>query len=182
MEGENTTALDQLKEYRLKKQLNDHNFPEDKKVTAMEQEEMEWKEYQEKYRNLLMEKEIKPIQQKIYDFTKGSENERLLKEKSYKFVVSERKTAPKYKKEDLKALRDSLLPKPQPVQPTKESSVNQPNINNDIQAPLLIRAGREEESGNFLWFRNVDRDASRLTWVLLGLTAVIAFLFLISDF
>ncbi len=85
---------------------------EEKKLTASENEDdSTWNQRQEEYKKGLLQGSIKPPKYKVYDFTKGSENEKRLKTNNYEFVPTGQVADPDYKKDDLKALHAAISAK-----------------------------------------------------------------------
>src|SRR5690242_12603467 len=61
---------------------------EDKKAASEQDDDFSWVAKQEEYKKGLLQGTVKPPKYKVYDFTKGSENEKRLKSKTYEYVPS----------------------------------------------------------------------------------------------
>ena len=152
----------------------------------LENERSLWKLNQEKYKQLLLEGNVKSIKCNIYDFTKGSENQQRLINNNYEFVVSKVITEKSCNKDDLRALYNEINNNEektmgieknviQPIE-NRESAINI----EDLDIPLLI--DEEEFTMDFLCFRNVNRDIVNLIGCFVFIGIIMGFLYFLSTF
>ena len=151
-----SSAQQQLIEYRMKKQreatsVTPQSSPtptaspdpssvaeEAKSVipavsSPSKEDESVWEAKQEEYKKGLLKGNIKPTKYKVYDFTKGSENEKRLQSQNYEFVSNGQTADPEYKKDDLKALHAAITEKHE-TRPVARGNVASNNNANAVRA------------------------------------------------
>ena len=152
-------------------QVSINMLAEQTKEEIERNETLLWKKKQEDYQKLLQTENLSPIQCTLYDFTKGTENDKRLKDQNFNFIPEGKIQEMAYRREDIKALIEAIANNTHAIINTQQE---ESKINNRTENIGVVN----RRTRSFMCFRNLNRSVMLLLGVFLVLCSVVGLLIL----